>query len=150
MGLRQPLMRTLALALAGLCLMGTMAGCVTGIDGRIAQRQEIFDTYAPEVQERVRRGQIRLGDDTDTVWMVYGTPSEKVRRTTEQGVSEVWIYKVLGYHESLYPTVRPVYYHNNGRLRTTYMINDTPEYEWQEALRVEFVGGRVSAVQMRE
>lgn len=133
-----------------LALAAVLMGCAGGIEDRIAQRQEVFDAYPADVQERIRRGQIRIGDDQDTVWMIYGKPNETIRRTDAKGLSEVWIYKILGYNERLYPSVRPVYRDVRGTLRGSYYIEDTPEYEWKEVLRVEFSGGHVTAVQMRE
>lgn len=139
----RPLIPLLALTLA-------LTGCAPGIEGRIAQRQEVFDAYPADVQARLRNGQIRVGDDADAVWMVYGKPNETIRRTDANGVSEVWVYKILGYNERLYPSVRPVYHDVRGTIRGSYYIDDTPEYEWKEVLRVEFSGGHVSAIQMRE
>lgn len=127
-----------------------LIGCADSVAARIAQRQELFDAYPAEVQARIARGQIRLGDDRDAVWMVYGDPAERLTRTDAAGLSEVWIYKILGFSDRLYPAVRPVYHDIGGHLRGGYYIDDAPEYEWKEALRVEFRDGRVSAVQMRE
>ena len=62
----------------------------------------------------------------------------------------MWIYKILGFSDSVYPTLRPVFVDRFGRRTGTYYIDDTPEYEWKEALRVEFTQGRVSAVQLSE
>ncbi len=138
--------RLLLLLLPLLLLMG----CAAGIDGRIAQRQEAFDAYPVEVQDRLRRGQIRIGDDPDAVWMVYGQPNETIRRTDVNGRTEVWIYKILGYSDRLYPSVRPVYYDIDGRMHGSYYIDDTPEYQWREVLRIEFTAGRVTAIQMRD
>lgn len=138
---------------AGLCAALAallLAGCAGGVADRIAQRQEAFDAYPADVQARIARGQIRLGDDKDAVWMVYGNPSETLRRTDKDGVTEVWIYKILGFSDSVYPTLRPVFVDRFGRRTGTYYIDDTPEYEWKEALRVEFTQGRVSAVQLSE
>ncbi len=123
-------------------------GCAASIEDRIIERQEAFDMYPTEVQERLRRGQIRLGDDQDAVWMVYGEPSETMRRVSTSGTAEVWIYKILSYNTRLTHSVRPVYQDVGGRLRGSYYIDDTPEYEWKEVLRIEFTQGHVSAVQM--
>ena len=135
----------------GLCLglltLTLFAGCATGIEGRIEARQEVFSAYPSEVQERLRRGQIRLGDDSDAVWIVYGEPTERLRRMDASGVTEVWIYKILGYNERLYPTVRPVYRDVRGHVYGSYYLEDTPEYEWKEVLRIEFSKGHVTAVQ---
>lgn len=138
------------LLLAVLCAATLVAGCADSIATRIAERREVYDAYPEEVRTRIARGQIRLGDDRDAVWMVYGTPSERVSRTDANGISEIWIYKILGYSDRLYPAVRPVYRDVGGHLRGSYYIDDAPEYEWKEALRVEFKQGRVSSIQMRE
>ncbi len=138
------------LLLALLLAVVSFSGCATTVESRILERQETFDTYAPDVQERIRRGQIRIGDDKDAVWMVYGEPSETMRRIEASGQTEVWIYKILSYNTRLTHSVRPVYQDVRGRIRGSYYIEDTPEYEWKEVLRVEFTQGHVSAVQMYE
>ncbi len=127
-----------------------LTGCTSGIEDRIAQHHEAFSAYPAEVQERIRQGKIRLGDDTETVWLVYGEPKERLRRLDANGTTEVWIYKILGYNERLYPTVRPVYRDVRGTIHGSYYLDDTPEYEWKEALRIEFTKGRVSAVQQQD
>ncbi len=141
-----------ATRLAALLLvaMGFLAGCADSVSARIAARQTVYDAYPAETQARIARGQIRLGDDQDAVWMVYGEPTERLRRTDATGTGEVWIYKILGFSDRLYPSVRPVYHDIDGRLRGSYYLDDTPEYEWKEALRIEFTNGRVSAIQMRQ
>ncbi len=134
--------------LFGLACALLLTGCETTIDDRIAARQEAFDMYAPEVKERLRRGQIRLGDDQDAVWMVYGMPNETMRRTDVNGLTEVWIYKILAYNTRLTHSVRPVYRDVRGTVRGSYYVEDVPEYEWKEVLRIEFLHGHVSAIQM--
>lgn len=136
--------RGLCLGLLGATLL---CGCASGIEGRIEARQEVFSAYPSEVQERLRRGQIRLGDDAEAVWIVYGEPRERLRRMDANGTTEVWIYKILGYNERLYPTVRPVYRDVRGHIHGSYYLEDTPEYEWKEVLRIEFSKGHVTAVQ---
>ena len=139
-------MRWIALLAVVIC-----TGCASeSIASRIAERQEAFDAYDVETQARLQRGQIRVGDDMDAVWMVYGQPKQKVRRTDANGRKEVWIYKILGYSERLNRGVRPVYHDVGGRMKGTYYIDDTPEYEWKEVLRIEFSRGLVSAVQFSE
>lgn len=135
---------------AAAALLLTLCGCVSGIESRIAERPEIFSAYSAEMQARLRSGYLRLGDDQDAVWFVYGQPNEKVRRMDESGTAEIWIYKILGYSHRLYPAVRPVYRDVRGTLRQSYYIDDTPEYEWQEVRRVEFRNGHVTAVQVND
>lgn len=143
--------RLYLLPLLVLPLLSGLAGCVSGIESRISERAEIFEAYAPETQTRLREGRIRLGDDQDAVWFVYGAPNDKLRRMDETGTLEIWIYKILGYtQQGVYPAVRPVYRDVRGTLRQSYYIDDTPEYEWKEVRRVEFRNGRVSAVQLTD
>lgn len=132
-------------------LLALVCGCISGIESRIAERPELFAAYSAEMQTRLRSGHLRLGDDQDAVWFVYGQPNEKVRRMDETGTAEIWIYKILGYNQQgLYPSVRPVYRDVGGSLRQSYYIDDTPEYEWQEVRRVEFRNGHVTAVQVTD
>lgn len=139
------------LPLGAFLMLCCLCGCVSGIEGRIGERAELFSAYSVETQERLRAGQLRLGDDQDAVWFVYGAPNEKVRRMDEHGTAEIWIYKVLGYNQQgVYPAVRPVYRDVRGSLRQSYYIDDTPEYEWQEVRRVEFRNGHVTAVQITD
>lgn len=143
-GRLRSLLMAACLGLLSLCLL---SGCASGIEQRIEQHREVFAAYPSEVQERLRRGQIRLGDDEQAVWIVYGEPRERLRRLDANGQTEVWIYKILGYNERLYPTVRPVYRDVRGHIHGSYYLEDTPEYEWKEVLRIEFSKGRVTAVQ---
>lgn len=124
-----------------------LVGCTPTIDQRIQQRQAIFDSYPEDLQERIRQGNLRLGDTKDAVWMVYGEPKEKSVRVDANGTTETWTYKILGYNDSLYPSVRPVYHDVRGNVRGSYFIRDTPEYEWKSTMSVEFVNGKVTAVQ---
>ena len=142
----------LGFTLSLLLLAGVLfTGCASTIESRITERQEIFDDYPEEVQARLRRGQIRIGDDTDAVWMVYGKPTEIIQRTDANGRTEVWIYKILSYNQpATYRSYRAYYSDSKGRQHGTYVIDDTPEYTWSEVLRIEFTGGRVAAVQMRQ
>ncbi len=137
------------LLILGILMLSCGCGVHT-IASRIESQAEHFATYSPEVQARLKRGQIRIGDDADAVWYVYGTPSKKFRTTTAAGTVETWVYDILGYRPQMNPTVRTVHYAGRRETGTTYVIDATPEYEWQEVLRIEITDGRVSSVQMRE
>lgn len=137
---------SLPLVLLGLSL----AGCVPTVADRISQRQAIFDSYPADFQERIRNGRLKIGDTMDAVWMVYGEPKEKTKRVDASGTTETWTYKILGYNESLYPSVRPVFHDVRGNIRGSYFMQDTPEYEWKATMSVEFKNGIVTAVQTYE
>lgn len=145
-------MKALALRFFGMMLMMTLLGVVVGgcgssIASRIQAQQAVFDAYPKEMQERLTRGQVRLGDDQDAVWIAFGSPMEKQYRIDDTGRVDIWIYKYLTHNPALLQTVRPVYYDVGGRMRGDYYIDDTHEYVWKESLRVEFKNGKVSAIQ---
>lgn len=146
---RKQLNRITAVVMAAF-LLSTLCGCASGIESRIAERPEVFAAYSTDMQSRLRSGYLRLGDDQDAVWFVYGQPTEKIRRMDENGDAEIWIYKILGYSPRLYPSVRPVYSDTRGTIRKSYYLDDTPEYEWQEVRRIEFRNGHVTAVQVND
>lgn len=128
-----------------ICL--TWIGCASTVEDRIANRQEAFDAYPVDVQERLKRRQIRLGDDQNAVWIAFGAPTESHYRIDAEGRTEIWIYKYLTHDPRLASSVRPIYRDVDGRLRGDYYIEDHPEYVWKESLRIEFKNGRVAVVQ---
>ncbi len=123
-----------------------IAGCSSTVESRIQARQEIFDAYPADVQARLQRRQIHIGDDMNAVWIAFGEPSERKYSITDAGRTDIWVYKYLASSDELYPAVRPIYRDINGRIQTSYYIDDTPQYVWKESLRVEFKKGRVSAI----
>lgn len=128
-----------------------LSGCTSEtVAGRIKARPDHFAAYPADVQERLARGQIRIGDDAEAVWYVYGEPDRKTRTVTQEGSVETWTYRILGYKDSLYPTVRPVTVVGRRRSYTTYYIDNTPNYEWQDVLSIDIRDGKVSAVRMVE
>jgi hypothetical protein len=124
-----------------------MVGCASTVEDRIQSRQEAFNAYPVEVQARLKQRQIRLGDDTDAVWIAFGAPTTQQYRIDAEGRTEIWIYKYLTNDSKLVNAVHPVYRDIDGRLRGSYYIDDRPEYVWKESLRVEFKNGRVVAVE---
>lgn len=60
---------------------------------RIADEQEAFDGYPPEVQERIRAGEIAVGFTEEQVRMALGEPDRKSQITGEDGVVDVWIWR---------------------------------------------------------
>jgi hypothetical protein len=124
-----------------------LGGCAATVEDRIQSRQATFDAYPLEVQARLMKRQIRLGDDQDAVWIAFGSPTTQQYRIDAEGRTEIWIYKYLTNDPQLVNGVRPVYHDVDGRLRGSYYIDDRPEYVWKESLRVEFKNGRVTAVE---
>lgn len=67
-------------------------GCASTPERRISRNRALFDTFPPEAQEKVRRGEVDLGFSPDMVRLALGEPERVYRRTTEAGEAEVWDY----------------------------------------------------------
>lgn len=78
--------------LVPLLLALTLAACATPAS-RISDQQATFDSYPPEVQERIRAGQIGIGFTPQQVRMALGEPSRIYTRETTGGESVVWAYR---------------------------------------------------------
>lgn len=68
------------------------AGCSSPAS-RIEDNQAAFDQYPPEVQRRIRAGDIGVGFYPDQVRMALGKPDRIYTRQTDTGSSEVWAYR---------------------------------------------------------
>ncbi|HHX98990.1 MAG: hypothetical protein WAQ74_07355 [Kiritimatiellia bacterium] len=86
-------MKTLCRLLAALFLLALMPGCASTPAQRIAQNQELFDSFPVADQARIRGGQIDLGYSPDMVRIALGTPQQRyIRRITGGNTREIWIY----------------------------------------------------------
>ncbi|HET7535846.1 MAG TPA: hypothetical protein VFJ90_05280 [Candidatus Didemnitutus sp.] len=79
------------IAYFSLLLVTLLAACSTP-DSRISQYQARFDTLPPDVQQKIRAGQVEVGYTQDMVFMALGEPDRKYTRQTELGATEVWVY----------------------------------------------------------
>lgn len=133
----------------GICLALGLAGCATP-DYRIKKHPEMFAAFPPEVQAKVRQGQVDLGFTPDMVFIALGEPARKYTRRTTGGVNEVWAYT------QFYTTMERQYVQGNFRVRdgnrgyrTVYdsVWVDVEQRHEYERLRVEFENGAVKALE---
>ena len=73
-------------------LLLLLAGCASTPDKRIQQNQNLFDTFPPAAQVRIRNGQVDLGFTPDMVRLALGAPHRTLLRRSPAGDSEVWLY----------------------------------------------------------
>lgn len=113
--------------------------CAT-LETRIAESQEAFDTYPPEVQEQIRAGEIAVGFTPEQVLMALGEPSRRSQVTTDDAVAEVWIWRrsVAGAGFGL----RSGGYHDGVGVQGGILVEEPSRLE--DEMIVEFVNGRVS------
>lgn len=79
-------MRPLALVVLALA-----AACSTPAD-RINRDPELFSSFPPEAQAKIREGKIELGFTKPMVEMALGRPDERYSRRSAEGPLEVWGY----------------------------------------------------------
>lgn len=72
------------------CLI-LLAACASP-ESRIADNRTVFERYSPEVQQKIKTGQVDVGFTPEMVVMALGEPARKFMRKTEQGDTEVWSY----------------------------------------------------------
>ena len=126
-----------------------LAGCATP-ESRIKEKPEVFNSFPPEVQSKVRTGQVDIGYTKDMVYIALGKPDREYTRTTAAGSFVVWSYtdryttterqRITGDFRIVDP---------QGGFRTTrdtiWADVDVPhEYE---KLRLEFKDDAVSAIE---
>ena len=62
-----------------------VAGCST-VDSRISKHRELFNTWPAAVQDKIVRGEIDIGFNTDQVRVALGEPDRMFTRTTVEAV----------------------------------------------------------------
>ncbi|MDD2762370.1 MAG: hypothetical protein PHE83_00185 [Opitutaceae bacterium] len=74
-------------------LLLVLAGCVTTPSERIAKNHSAYASWPPEVQAKVRAGEVAIGFTPEQVRMALGEPDHTFTRTTDKGSDEVWGYR---------------------------------------------------------
>jgi hypothetical protein len=146
-------MNNKSLITASILFICILIGCVSAQqirDGRIRDNQEMFNTFSPDIQDKVRLGQIDLGFTQDMVYLAWGGPDRIYMRTTKDGDATVWSYTIV---QTRFRTERmsiPVHYYDRvGRRRTEYhnvWVNRDTGEEYAAA-RIEFIDGVVTAIE---
>ena len=126
-----------------------IAGCATP-ESRIKEKPDAFNSFPPEVQSKVRTGQVDIGYSKDMVYIALGKPDREYTRTTAEGTVEVWSYtdryttterqRITGDFRIVDP---------QGGFRTTHdtVWADVDVSHGYEKLRIEFKNGNVTAIE---
>lgn len=145
--------KKIILPILSLLLFFTLVSCMTTQqlrDRRIAENQAVFNSFAPDIQEKVRSGRIDIGFTEDMVRLAWGNPSQTYARTTETGQAIVWTYsRTLTQTQTDRMSVPVRVYDRSGRSHIQYQnvwINRDTQQEYAVA-RVEFTNGVVSSVE---
>ena len=86
-----------------------VVGCKTStIESRIEKRSEAFAALPPEIQADVHAGRIRVGMNSDAVYMSWGQPAQVLESGGPQGNVTTWLYEGGWMQEQRYWTYRTV------------------------------------------
>lgn len=137
----------------GCCVISAfLTGCLTleeQIAKRIEARADYFSTLPAEAQERLRKGQLQIGDDEEAAWIVFGPPTRKATRVTAGSTNTVWSYVMTEPQpiDELRPVAYPVRT-RHGRVfwTTDYQYYRSYVFERHEYLRIEFNDNKVSVM----
>ena len=84
-------MKALVTSVVILCAAG-LTGCST-FNSRAQEKAAVYNTLAPQTQQRLEKGKISVGDTQDMVFIALDHPDAKRDITTADGAETVWVYK---------------------------------------------------------
>jgi len=119
-------------------------------DRRIAENPEVFNSFSPEIREKVSIGQIDIGFNEDMVRLAWGPPDRIYTRTTEKGETTGWTYsssRIISQTDWISVPVRS--YNDRGHSTIVYrnVRVNRDQHEEYDVARVEFVQGVVTAIE---
>ena len=130
-----------------------LTGCMSAQhyrDRRIAENPELFNSFTPEIREKVSLGQVDIGFTEEMVRLAWGPPDHIYIRTTDQGEATVWTYsstRILSQTDRMSVPVRV--YDDRGRSSIVYrnVWVNRDQHEEYDVARVEFTHGLVTAIE---
>lgn len=121
------------------------AGCAS-VDSRVKDHQTAFSSWPADVQEKIRAGKVELGFTHEMVEVSLGKPNRLASRTTDRGQADVWIYFDKGPRFSIGLGLGSA----RGSTAVGGGVTVGDNFRDDEAMRVVFEGGRVSAIETRK
>jgi hypothetical protein len=135
-------------AVVGLLVCAT--GCVSTPDSRINKDPRVFAGLTPEIQAKVKKGEIAIGFSREMVRLALGLPRQVNVRTSEAGETEIWTYVSSRYISRYEPSNTGYWYRDRaGRPYHRYdtMWASRGGYEDFPVLKLEFVGDSLKVIE---
>jgi hypothetical protein len=126
------------------CLFLALAGCVTTPAERIEKGRSAYASWPPDVQARVKAGEVAPGFTPEQVRMALGDPDRVFTSVTGAGTEEVWAYR--NHRPRITFGIGMGGGGGSGFVSGATMVSTGGNYP-DEVLRVTFAGGRVSVVE---
>jgi hypothetical protein len=129
-----------------------LAGCST-FESRSKEKAAVFNSLDTSTQQRLKKGEIALGDTAEMVYLALGNPDERSSRTTPDGETMTWVYNVYWQEYAGSVTTgyrRFVVYDRSSKRYVVYyqpVRSDLYQQRVDERVRVEMKNGRVSSVE---
>ncbi len=133
------------------------AGCAS-FESRSEEKSYVFNELSAETKQRLKDGEILIGDTPDMVYIALGEPAEKRERITKDGTETVWVYASYDrrYEGEAFVGYERVITRHRGVLGPSYRVAYVPVSESvysenvNERFRVTFVDGRVTTIETTE
>lgn len=129
-----------------------LAGCST-FESRSQEKAAVFNSLDTSTQQRLKKGELSIGDTADLVYIALGNPDERSAKTTADGETMTWVYNVYWqeYAGSVMSGYRRfVVYDKASKRYVVYyepVRTDIYQQRVDERIRVEMKNGRVSSVE---
>ena len=120
-------------------------GCATPstIESRRNEKLSAYSTLAPEEQQMVDQGQIRIGMTSEAVYIAWGQPSEILESEDPQrGRVSTWRFYGSWMQESRYWAYRETSRGGNDLYLERYLVSDYQPRDYVRA-EINFQNGRV-------
>lgn len=121
------------------------AGCST-TESRISKNRAAFESWPADVRQKVQAGRVDVGFTPEQVIVALGEPARKYTRTAADGTAEVWAYEKNKPRFSV--GIGGGSYHGGSGMGGGVSVG-TGGVDGEDAVRVVFSGGRVSAIEQR-
>lgn len=134
---RSPLLLLTLIAIA-------LAGCATPAS-RISDAKSAYDSYPPEVQQKIAAGEVAVGFTQEQARMALGEPARKYTRTTTAGTAEIWGYNRTGPTYSF--ALGSGFGLGSSGFGSIGLNTGTADDDVQEKMRLVFEGGKLTALE---
>jgi hypothetical protein len=129
-----------------------LAGCST-FEKRAEEKAAVFSQLDPATQEKLRKGEIEVGNTPDMVFIALGEPDAKTEQITADHRDETWIYNsyYTEYRGSEQVGYRRIVTYNN--VSKSYYVYYEPvrvdvyRDRVEDRIRITFRDGKVTVIE---